>query len=218
MKKIIPFALLILLIFFKTENIESSPASVSYSAGDIILSDGSIVKTKDFNDIDSSNPPMAVIVELQDDETVLGLGVHRSEEPLPWEIDETAQSDMQPNTAESENSPALVFVNTYAKTYVSNDDYASGWYMPDISELHAIYDNRKAINASLEKIYQLDNNASMDELGTNWYWASTPSKTSDDYAWFMHFFNGYASDCSKNFTNVHVLAVRKFQAEGSDAA
>ena len=33
---------------------------------------------------------------------------------------------------------------------------------------------------------------------------------SDDYAWFVHYFNGYAGEYPKNFTNVHALAVRAF--------
>lgn len=31
----------------------------------------------------------------------------------------------------------------------------------------------------------------------------------DDYAWLVHYFNGYAGECPKNFTNVHALAVHE---------
>ena len=56
----------------------------------------------------------------------------------------------------------------------------------------------------------LANGASMDGLGTNWYWASSQSANHDDYAWFVHYFNGYAADCPKDFDNLHVLAVHAF--------
>lgn len=210
MKKIIPFVLFILLIFFINKNIKGSSVSAPYSAGDIILSDGSIVKAEDFSSIDNSNPPIAIAAKLQDDGTILGLGVHRSEEPLPWETDETAPSDARSDAVTDENSPAFLFIDTYSENYISNNDYTSGWYMPDISELCAIYENREEINASLSKIYSLDEHAAMDGLGTNWYWSSTQSETQEDYGWFVHFFNGYSSDCPKNFTNLHVLAVRAF--------
>lgn len=108
------------------------------------------------------------------------------------------------------NYPAFHFVNTYAETYKLTGDYASGWYMPSIAEVCAVYRNRETINRSLQKIYEKDPSAAMDGLGTNWYWSSSQSESQDDYAWFVHYFNGYVSDCPKNFTNLHVLAVRRF--------
>ena len=50
----------------------------------------------------------------------------------------------------------------------------------------------------------------MNGLTTNWYWSSSQADSADDYAWFVHFFNGYAGECPKNFTNVHVIAIRDF--------
>lgn len=108
------------------------------------------------------------------------------------------------------NYPAFYFVNTYADTYHITDVYASGWYMPSVAELNKIYENRKKVNTALKKIYRLDSNAAMDGLDTNWYWSSSQAGSEDDYAWFIHYFNGYAGECPKNFTNVHVLAVRAF--------
>lgn len=109
------------------------------------------------------------------------------------------------------NYPAFDFVNTYAETYKLTDSYATGWYMPSIAELCTVYENEKEINVSLQKIYELDNSAAVNGLDTNWYWASSQSDSKDDYAWFVHFYNGYAGECPKNFTNVHVLVVRAFK-------
>lgn len=108
------------------------------------------------------------------------------------------------------NYPAFHFVNTYAETYKLTGDYTSGWYMPSISELCDIYQNREAVNDSLQHIYSLDEYAAMNGLETNWYWSSSQASSEDDYAWFVHYFNGYAGECPKNFTNVHALAVRAF--------
>lgn len=108
------------------------------------------------------------------------------------------------------NYPAFYFVNTYAESRDLSDICASDWYMPSISELCAIYENKEAINISLEKIYELDNGAAMNGLASNWYWSSSQASVEDDYAWFVHFVNGYAGECPKNFDNLHVLAVHDF--------
>lgn len=178
-------------------NITDSTAA-PYTAGDIVLADGSVIPAKDFTDLDSSNLPAAVIAGQTDDGTFLGVGVHRSDTPLQWEAEGTP------------DSPAFHFADTYAAVYGLTGEYSSGWHMPSIAELTLIYENSSTINASLQSIYKQNNLAAMNGLGTNWYWASTPSDTDDDYAWFIHFFNGYGDCCPKNFTNLHVLAVRGF--------
>ena len=115
------------------------------------------------------------------------------------------------DTADAEvNYPAFHFVNAYASYYNLSGEMASGWYMPSIAELCKIYQNREAVNNSLQHIYRLDEQAAMNGLETNWYWSASQAVSSDDYAWFVHYFNGYAGECPKNFTNVHALAVRAF--------
>ena len=111
---------------------------------------------------------------------------------------------------------AISLVNTYADTYNLSGNYASGWYMPSISQLCDVYENREMINTSLKEIYALDKNAAMDGLGTNWYRSSSQSEDNDDYVWFVHYFNGYSSDCPKNLTNLHVLVVRDFKEAACD--
>lgn len=106
--------------------------------------------------------------------------------------------------------PAYHFVNTYAETYNLSGNVASGWYMLSIAELCDIYQNREAVNNSLQRIYGLDEGAAMNGLEINWYWSSSQAGVEDDYVWFVHYFNDYAGECPKNFTNVHVLVVRAF--------
>lgn len=125
-----------------------------------------------------------------------------------WDVICTQDSEDTADTVM--NYPAFHFVNTYAETYNLTGDYTSGWYMPSIAELCDIYQNRKAVNDSLQHIYSLDDHAAMNGLETNWYWSSSQAGGQDDYAWFVHYYNGYAGECPKNFTNVHALAVRAF--------
>ena len=124
--------------------------------------------------------------------------------------DRICARDSEDTSDAAENYPAFHFVNTYAATYNLTGDYASGWYMPSIAELCDIYQNREAVNNSLQQIYLLDADAAMAGLGTHWYWSSSQAGSENDYAWFVHYFNGYAGECPKNFTNVHALAVRAF--------
>lgn len=222
---------------------ENDFISEQYELGDILLSDGSIVKAADMTAIDNSNVPIAVIGGFKEDGRAIGIGVHRSESPLQWASDNSAgyaanftdtactqksefefsgdqdgvdnwevicAQDSEDTADAAKNYPAFHFVNTYAETYNLPGDLASGWYMPSIAELSDIYQNREAVNTSLQKIYEIDEQAAMDGLGTNWYWSSSQAGTEDDYAWFVHYFNGYAGECPKNFTNVHALAIREF--------
>ena len=101
-------------------------------------------------------------------------------------------------------------MNSYAQNYKLSDEYYYGWYIPSIEELNTIYQNRDTLNSSLQKIYNMDNNAAMNGLGTNWYWSSSQANSDAESAWFMHYFNGYAGECPKNFTNLYVIVVHNF--------
>lgn len=194
----------------KAESYESQDDSLvtaRYMVGDIILADGTVIKAADLTGIKEENLPVAVIADSKEDGTALGVGVHRSSAPLQWASEERVKSADE-LTDDVEAYPAVDFVNAYGEQYKLPVYFQSGWYMPSIAELYTIYQNRESINDSLQAIYQWNAEASMDGLDTNWYWASSQSEADDDYAWFIHFFNGYAGECPKNFTNVHVLAVR----------
>ena len=219
----------------------SDGTTIQYVVGDVILADGTVTQAGDLTAVDSANPPVAVIAGTRDDGTLFGVGVHRSSAPLQWAPAGTAgntisfaetictdsstgdtdggdnwdvicSQDAQGAADAEKNYPAFYFINTYADAFKLPESCAAGWYMPSITELCTVYENRETINHSLEKIYGLDSSASMEHLGTNWYWASSQSGGNENYAWFVHFFNGYAADCPKDFDNLHVLAVRAFPA------
>lgn len=248
MKKIIFLILTMALTISLTACNSREPQSFEmttnehYELGDVILANTSIVKENELTELDSNNLPVAVIAALNDDGSALGIGVHRSDEPLQWTSEDApcydtkftqievsqkssdfigdtdgsdnwnviCSEDSQGIVNDTGNYPAFGFVNTYAEAYKLTDMYSSDWYMPSIAELNTIYHNRDVINISLQKIYNLDNNAAMNGLGTTWYWSSSQAESANDYAWFIHYLNGYAGECPKNFTNLYVVAVRKF--------
>lgn len=221
---------------------EAAAPSAFPSAGDIVLSDGSIVAAGSYTAIDAANPPAAVLVGTYNGR-MLGVGVHRSETPLPWAAagsegtarrfadilciagsdsaftgdldgsdnwDVICAQDAAGSAEAAEAYPAFAFMERYAASYRLEGPLAAGWYIPSIAELALIYQNRAAIDASLQRIARLDAAAAMDGLGSNWYWSSSQAGVADDYAWFIHYFNGYAGECPKDFDNLHVLVVHAF--------
>ena len=96
------------------------------------------------------------------------------------------------------NYPAFHWVNTYNKTYETQLNHKTfNWYMPSLAELCEVYKNREAINASLEKIYHLNNSYADSNLGTSWYWSSSQYSNYNIYAWHVNFSDGNVDDIFK---------------------
>lgn len=172
------------------------PSQAVYEAGDIVLSDGRTIRP---DDLGPEDDPVAVIAVTREDGAILGVGAHISDGCLPWN-----------DGGDPDTRTAFDFALNYAENWGFADNYASGWSLPSIDELSAIYDNREIVNTALESIREQNPASGVEELGTNWYWASTPSDTEEDYAWFVHFFNGYAATCPADMDNLHALCVRVF--------
>ena len=87
-----------------------------------------------------------------------------------------------------------------AAYYVKNQYRAGGktdWFLPSIGELQKIYYNRNSLNIS--------SSSSNDK-----YWSSTQYSIYDsNYAYYMHFYNGYSDDSYKS-NYKKVLPVRQF--------
>ena len=181
----------------KADEADENIPKQQYSVGDIILGGGTTLKPSELSALNGEDLPVAVVAGVKDDGAFFAVGVYRSEGPLQWESDETG------------DSPAFDFIDSYAENHGLKGAMASGWYMPSIEELRTLYDNRDVVNEALERIWQLDSSAAIEGLSTTWYWSSTQSESQEDYAWFVHFYNGYAGECPKNFTNVNVISIRE---------
>lgn len=165
----------------------------SVAVGDVILADGTIAKVEKLSSLDRANLPIAVVAAVKKGGLV-ALGVHRSAECLRFEAQLKGEKT------------ASDFAAEYAVAHHIRGGYAAGWRLPDLDELKTIYANRAAINATLQKVYRLDNAAAMNGLGNAWYWAGTPA-AKKGFAWFVHFFNGYAGECERDLTNLNAIAV-----------
>ena len=90
MKKIMFFILSIMLDIFliACDNYKLPSSNITekehYEIGDIIFADTSIMKEQELTEIDNNNIPIAVIAGFKNNGTALGIGVHRSDEPLPF--------------------------------------------------------------------------------------------------------------------------------------
>lgn len=120
MKQTKNLIMLAFLVFTMSACGSAAPQAVSedtpsLSLGDIVLSDGSVVKEADYKAIDDDNVPIAVIAGWKEDGTAFGIGVHRSDTPLQW------------TEGEKENHPALTFADTYGESYELSGEYAFGW-------------------------------------------------------------------------------------------
>ena len=78
----------------------------------------------------------------------------------------------------------------------------NGWYLPAKEELRLIYQNRDAINRSL-------NRRGYEGLTGMWYWSSTESDEYEFCAWDVCMYSGYTYGSYKNL-NYYVRAVSAF--------
>ncbi len=112
-------------------------------------------------------------------------------------VDTTAQENI------ATNYPAFDFAVNYGTNQGFSGDLASGWYMPSISELMDIYNNKSTIQTSLDK-------ASGFTIGTNAYWSSSQSSTATK-AIKKIFSSSYGSASGLKNNTCYVLAVRIFK-------
>ncbi|MGN0723089.1 MAG: hypothetical protein ACI4LT_03670, partial [Treponema sp.] len=196
--------------------------------GDFVLKDGTIL-SKDKTP--ESGTVAAVIVRAAvDDKPALGVGIVHSENTLlwctngaaygtnitalhgdktsgymdgsdGWEILKAACSDAESNP---ENYPAWNYSLTYAETNGLTGDLATGWYLPTVSELYTIYQNKAVVDESLSK-------ADGSQFGTSWYWSCCQKPSLGGYALTLGFNNGGTGAFIKHINdNSYVCSVRAF--------
>lgn len=111
----------------------------SIEAGDIILSDGTIVKKDNYTSIDSGNPPVAVVIKHSDYNNVtLGIGLYTSTEPLAFAPIGTKGHDIQYSECEiytlgsDSKYSATIVASVYANdTRIRFGGYTNGNYAWD---------------------------------------------------------------------------------------
>ena len=99
------------------------------------------------------------------------------------------------------NYPAFNWVNTYNTTYADKLGSARpSWYMPSLAELCEVYKNRESINESLAKIREQNSSYADSSLGTSWYWSSSQYSSTNDFAWYVGFSDGYVGGNYKDYS------------------
>lgn len=116
------------------------------------------------------------------------------------------------NNGYPDNYPAYVWLNSYAQNYVEGEKYSSDWYIPSISELMVLCDNKNVVNNSL---YLINSSYKIKTGSMDIYMSS--SQVMDDtiasyqqkiYTILMN--DGIVSVGDKDNTK-YVLAVRKVE-------
>ena len=98
------------------------------------------------------------------------------------------------------NYPAFNFAANYGTTNYVNSDFATGWYIPSISELYEIYKNKTTLQTSLTAVGGFT-------ITTSYSWSS--SSDYECYVYHLEFSDGAFSGYSKS-NGCTVLVVRAF--------
>ena len=105
----------------------------------------------------------------------------------------------------SGNYPAWEWVNAYGTTNSLTGDYASGWYLPTVAELSALYRVKSTVNTALES-------AGGTKIADRSYWSSSQCDYNGNtnlFVWDVWFDGGriYYYDKTRNLS---VCAIRAF--------
>ena len=96
------------------------------------------------------------------------------------------------------NYPAF----NYGSTYCSGTSFTSGWYLPSIAELYALYKNRTVLDNGLAA-------AGGTKFCDSYYWSSSQYSNGDKDAWSVKFRDGGVADDYKHGYN-YVRVIRAF--------
>src|SRR5574344_2004109 len=120
-----------------------------------------------------------------------------------WE--EVCKVDSAASTTAATNYPAFNYASTYGSTYCSDTSFTSGWYMPSLAELYALYKNRTVLDNGLAA-------AGGTKFSDSSYWSSSQYSGSSNsflFAWYVNFSNGYVS-CDDKSYDEYVRVIRAF--------
>ena len=166
-------------------------ASATKAVGDIVLSDGSIVRYANVDQMNNTQKEKAIAV-IFDEEGQKGVGL--TTDSKKWCSDAAAlynNNTLATSTADGQsNSNALhpqmgvwdspSYPAFWWAEHYSAGNYTSGWYLPASGELFTLFSNADAVSASLTAL-----GLTSPYDGNNWFWSSTTISNSANYANFL---------------------------------
>ena len=194
--------------------------------GDFVLKDGTIL-SKD--ETPESDTVAAVIVRAAtNDKPALGVGIVHNKSGLAWctesatgynknitalqgdiTTDYTDGSDgwekLKAACSDAESNPEKYPAWNYSLTYAETNGLTEGWYLPTVSELYTIYQNKDVVDGSLSK-------AGGSTFGTSMYWSCCQDSSYDNDARVLCFDDGnmYLYEKDYNYNDFYVCSVRAF--------
>ena len=121
-------------------------------------------------------------------------------------LTEAGLTDDTTGTDADKKYPAFYFAKNYKNTATNlGAAYENGWYLPTLAELFDIC----KVKATVDGASGLCGGS---QFGTNWYWSSSQSASTDTYAYSLLFASGEWSGYTKSvyYNHYYVCAVRAF--------
>ena len=202
--------------------------SVTYTVGDIVFKDGSIMAYADFAALSSTEKGAkndSAVAVIFDATNKLGVGLYPS--LAGWCISTataynanqyaTSLTDGKANTDQIKglsdysetNYPAFHYAANYGATRFAGTSYASGWYLPAKDELQKLCDAQSTVRSVFKGLSQYNN------LPDTYYFSSSQITESgnEKNAWQLYFSDGNWQKTKKDITEGYiclVCAIRKF--------
>ena len=189
--------------------------------GDIVLSDGSVVPVEHYSFGEGICEPVGVVVGVSGNKAMM-MGLHKSSYSMSWAPRDTfgyitkfaeiqasrfgsvesgynfsgdlvgrdnwlavCNSDRE-GVLEPKNYPAFYFAYNY------------GWYLPSVSELYTVFENKEVLQKSLNIVDGLD-------FGNNWYWSSSQASSADEGVYGVSFIKGEVNNIYKYCSAGYVI-------------
>ena len=212
----------------------SAVASVSYtiytpkySVGDFVLKDKTILsKDTELTDTLKSNVVAVIVRADTSKKPALGVGIVHNK--MAWCTSDAAGNNknitalqgykttgymdgsdgwekLKAACSDAESNPEKYPAWNYSLTYAETNGLTEGWYLPTVSELYTIYQNKDVVDGSLSK-------AGGSTFGTSMYWSCCQDSSYDNDARVLCFDDGnmYLYEKDYNYNDFYVCSVRAF--------
>ena len=101
---------------------------------------------------------------------------------------------------EPKNYPAFYFAYNYGSDFnYLNSEFNYGWYLPSISELYGVFENREVLQKSLNVVGGFD-------FGNNWFWSSSQAYSANEGVYGVSFIKGEVNNIYKYCSAGYVIA------------